>query len=162
VWDGHVDGLRLSILDVHGSTPERLTWEDGDGKTIETHISEIVVELITTAEIQYRESCARRHGWLMEQKEVVKTRIEQERRLAEVAASNQANALAKEQLHELFKMVENLRHAQEIRTLVKAMKDMSHDFSNLPAKDRFENWSRWALAQADELDPVRRISDLFD
>jgi hypothetical protein len=135
---------------------------DGEGKTIETHISEIVVELITTAEIQYRESCARRHAWLMEQKEVVKNRIDQERQLAEVAANNQAIALAKEQLHELFKMGENLRHAQEIRTLVKAMRDISHDFSNPRAKDRFENWSRWALAQADELDPVRRISDLFD
>jgi hypothetical protein len=36
-----------------------------------------------------------------------------------------AFALAKEQLHELFKMGENLRHAQEIRTLVKAMRDIS-------------------------------------
>jgi len=44
VWDGHVDGLRLSILDAHGSAPKRLTWEDGEGKAIETHISEIVVE----------------------------------------------------------------------------------------------------------------------
>jgi hypothetical protein len=109
VWDGH--GLRLSILDAHASTPERLTWEDGEGKTIETCISEIVVELITTAEIQYRESCARRHGWLMEQKEVVKPRIDQERQLAEVAASNQAIAVAKEKLHNLLKMAENLRHA---------------------------------------------------
>ena len=52
MWDGDVDGLRLSILDAHGSTPERLTWENGEGKTIGAHISEIVVELITTAEIQ--------------------------------------------------------------------------------------------------------------
>src|ERR1700694_5450577 len=160
--NGLTDRLRLSILDAHGSTPERVTWEDGEEQAIETHISEIAVELITTAETQYRESCARRHVWIMEQKEVVQNRIDQERQLAEVSASNQAIALAKEKLHDLFKMADNLRHAQDIRALVKAMRVPSSHFDNHLAKGRFENWCRWALAQADELDPVKRTNHLFD
>ncbi|HKB90537.1 MAG TPA: hypothetical protein VKC60_08475 [Opitutaceae bacterium] len=162
VWDGHVDGLRLSILDAHGSTPERLTWEDGEGKTIETHISEIVVELITTAEIQYRESCARHHSWIMEQKEVVKNRLDHVRQLAEMAASNQAIAVAKEKLHDLLKMAENLRHAQDIRALVKAMRIPPPRFDNQLAKGKFEKWCRWALSKANEFDPKKSKSHLFD
>lgn len=107
--NGLADSLRLLISDAHGNAPERLVWQDDNEKTIETHLSEIVVVLNTTAEIQYRESCARSHDWLMEQKEAVKNRIAQERKLAEAAANNQVIALAKEQLHELFKMAENLR-----------------------------------------------------
>jgi len=135
---------------------------DGEEKTIETHISEIVVELITTAEIQYRESCARRHSWIIEQKEVVKNRIDQERQLAEVAASSQAIALAKEKLHDLLKMAENLRHAQDIRALVKAMRAPQTRFDNQPAKDKFDKWCQWALRQANEFDPIKRKSHLFD
>jgi hypothetical protein len=160
--NGLVDGLRLSILDAHGSTPEQLTWEDGEEKTIETHISEIVVELITTAEIQYRESCARRHSWIIEQKEVVKNRVDHVRQLAEIAASNQAIALAKEKLYDLLKMAEHFRHAQDIRALVKAMRIPPSRFDNQLAKGKFEKWCRWALGQANEFDPIKRKSHLFD
>jgi hypothetical protein len=150
------DSLRLSILDSHGISRNRRTWEDSEEQIIETQIAEIVVDLITTAEMQYRESCLRRHLWIGEQKEAVKNRIDQEQQLEEINANNQAIALAKERLGDLLKMAENLRHAQDIRVLVKAMRTPSPRFDSHLAKDRFENWCRWALAQADELDPVRR------
>jgi hypothetical protein len=159
--EGLPGGLRLSILDPHGSFPNRRTWEDSVEQAIETHISEIVVDLITTAEMQYRESCLRRHVWVIEQKEAVRNRIDKERELEEVNASNQALALAKERLSDLLKMAGNLRQAQDIRALVEAMKDTSFDFRNASTKDRFRDWCLWALAQADELDPVKRIPDLF-
>jgi hypothetical protein len=156
------DRLRLSILDSHGIYRNRRTWEDSEEQTIETQIAEIVVDLITAAEMQYRESCLRRHVWIGEQKEAVKNRIDQEQQLDEIKANNQAIALAKKRLGDLSKMAENLQHAQDIRVLVKAMRTPSPRFDSHLAKDRFQNWCRWALAQADELDPVRKANGLFN
>jgi hypothetical protein len=103
----------------------------------------------------------RRHVWIIEQRDVVKTRIDQERQLEEINAGNQAIALAKERLSDLLKMAANLRHAQEIRALVETMRVSSPHFDNHRGNDQFRNWCQWALAQADELDPVQRANGLF-
>ena len=55
------DRLRLSILDVHGSKPERVVWEDGEALPLEAQITDIAVELVTTAEINYRQACMPHH-----------------------------------------------------------------------------------------------------
>jgi hypothetical protein len=51
-------GDRLE-LDVHGADPERIAWEDSEEVALEALITDIAVELITTAEINYRDACTR-------------------------------------------------------------------------------------------------------
>jgi hypothetical protein len=77
-WDEaralHPDRLRLAILDVHGREPERFAWQDGEGRALEAQITDIAVELVTTAEINYREACIRRHHWVAEKREALRGR----------------------------------------------------------------------------------------
>lgn len=47
--------LALSIRRGPGSETERMTWQDNDEGKLETRMAEIAVEVILTAEIQYRE-----------------------------------------------------------------------------------------------------------
>jgi hypothetical protein len=69
------DRLRLSILDVHGSKPERFAWVNGEEHPLETQITDIAVELVTTAEINYRDACLRRHLWIAEQRETLRQHL---------------------------------------------------------------------------------------
>lgn len=79
-------GQTLSMLDVHGSNPERISWEDGQGTPLENRAAEIAVELIATAEINYREACLRRHLWVMQKGRDLRARMDEERREAEATA----------------------------------------------------------------------------
>jgi hypothetical protein len=45
-------------------------------------ITDIAVELVTTAEINYREACMRRHLWVAGKREALKARLDDERRTA--------------------------------------------------------------------------------
>jgi hypothetical protein len=47
----HTDRLRLSNPDVRRTNPERIAWKDSEEVALETLITEIAVELVTTAEI---------------------------------------------------------------------------------------------------------------
>jgi hypothetical protein len=70
-----VNRLQLTILNVHGSNPELISWEEGEEAPLETRITDIVVELIATAEINYREACIRRHLWVSEKRDAIRERM---------------------------------------------------------------------------------------
>jgi hypothetical protein len=149
------DRLRLSILDVHGSKPERFAWEDDEGRALEAQITDIAVELIATAEINYREACVRRHLWMAEKQEALRERLEEQKRAAEVSVQTRATAASKARLDNLIGMATDYRQAQVIRLFVGAMRRRSLDADGALARKEFEVWCNWALAEADELDPTK-------
>jgi hypothetical protein len=156
------DRLRLVILNVHGSDPDRISWEDREGASLEARITDIVVELIATAEINYREACLRRHLWVTEKKDALRERMEEDRRVAEVAARADAVAVGKVRLDNLLGMASNYRQARAIRLFVGAMRRRLRDGDGALARDGFEDWCRWALTEADNLDPAKNLAKFFD
>jgi hypothetical protein len=156
-----LDRLRLSILDVHGARPERIAWEDSEEVVLETLMTDIVVELTTTAEINYRDTCARRHLWVTEKREALQRRLEEERASAEAAAHDHGVALRRARRENLFGMVTDYRRARTIRLFVSAMRRRFSEGSGMVAQADFEGWCDWALVQADDLDPVKNLESLL-
>lgn len=74
--------LSLSIL--HGSNSEtaRMTWQDGDDGKLETHITEIAIQLVLSSEIQYRERAVHQYQWRVERR----ARLEEEELQRKLAA----------------------------------------------------------------------------
>ena len=68
--------LSLSILDGYNSEREMHSWSDGEGAKIESCISEIAIETVYQAELNYRKSV---EGWFERRKEA-KAELEQELR----------------------------------------------------------------------------------
>ena len=60
--------LRLVIRDSMHSDSERMSWQDEDEKPLEHHLTEITIEIVLTAERQYREGAVRQHEWRVERK----------------------------------------------------------------------------------------------
>jgi hypothetical protein len=148
--------MRLSVLD--GTDPDRIAWEDSEIGPLEAVMTEIAIELITTAEINYREACLRRHLWVLEKREALLGRLEEERRATELGAQNHAAAVAKARLNHLLTMAKDYRQARTIRLFVGAMRRRSHDADRGLVEKDFEDWCHWALAEADELDPAKSLA----
>ncbi len=152
-------GRRLSEADLHAlpmTTPLRLAirrrwsdkelaaWEDGKEETLESSIAAIVAEVIVSAEAAFRRS-------LTEAKEAEERhqRWLEERRLQEL------ERLKAKRIVDLRTSGELLRQAQEIRSLVQRVgAAMLSENGAAIGPDRIESWKRWALAQADAIDPV--------
>lgn len=149
--------LRLAILDVHGPQLERFAWQDDEGLNLEALVTDIAVELITTAEINYRDACLRRHIWISERRDTLAQHLEKERQVAEVAAQNQTLALAKARRDELLGMATDYRQARTIRLFVAALRLRSSEGDG-SCGEAFEDWCRWAVAEADKLDPAKNLT----
>jgi hypothetical protein len=61
-------------------------WEDDDKQTLENKLTEIVVEIMVTAERWYREGRVRQHEWRIQRKAEVETEIRREKAEAEQKA----------------------------------------------------------------------------
>jgi hypothetical protein len=157
----HTERLRLSILDVHGLNSERIAWEDSEELALEAQITDIVVELITTAEMNHRDICIRRHLWMSEKRETLQKRLEKEKASAEAAARAYDVAIGKARKDDLLGMATDYRKARTVRLFVSAMRHRFDEVNRIVTQTDFEDWCDWALAQADDLDPAKNLEGLL-
>jgi hypothetical protein len=145
---GKADTLRLAI-----EGPGAQTWTDSEDRKLESCLTEILVQLILAGEIQCRHRAAAGYQWALErrrelEKEIAAARAEAARKARE--ARIQAETARRKAL---LGMAADLRQAEEIRTLVRRVRDTRSEAGTEPAKA----WSVWALDVADRLDPLRRL-----
>lgn len=146
--------LSFSILvSCYGSGKERLSWRDDDSGKIEARIAEIAWELVLTAEVQYREGALRHYQWRVERKaeleeEERKRKVEAERRERE-----RLKRLEQARIDRLLKDAAAFHQAAAIRKYVEAIR-LAQKCKGTSTAEEFEQWSKWALAQADRIDPA--------
>lgn len=126
------------------SDKELTAWEDGKNEKLESKIAAIVAEVIVSAEAAFRHSlleaieAEERHRQWLEERRLQELERLKEKRIADLKASG-----------------ELLRQAEEIRSLVARVETAMLKAEEVSiSADRMESWRRWALAQADAIDPV--------
>jgi hypothetical protein len=147
--------LRLKIPSWRNETEVRKSWEDSDSIKIEAQLSDIVVELIVTGEVQYRELLQHHYEWLLQEKvrlekEARQRKEEEERRERERQIKEQ-----KERVERLLNEALALRQATEIRTYVKTVLTANSSVTDPLPREKVDTWAAWALAEADRIDPIR-------
>jgi hypothetical protein len=141
----------LVIAIVSKSAP--LEWRDEPRRPVERQLDDIARGLLEAAERHHRAEVLRRHHWALEQN-AEREREEQARReaaelkLAEEAARQRQRAKAG-----LLGMARDHRAANDIRALVVALKGKP-ELSVQGADSAFAKWCAYALAQAEDMDPV--------
>ncbi|RWC91892.1 MAG: hypothetical protein EOS32_27150 [Mesorhizobium sp.] len=149
-------GYLRPALDLPASTPLALridpgfdrkntaSWQDDGDAKLESKIAEIAAAIIVAGERKFRLS-------LREAEE----RAERERIEKEKQRQERLVQLNQKRLQNLRNSGELLRQAEDIRALVervrRAIDEGSADIDALA----LESWQRWALAEADRIDPVR-------
>lgn len=148
-----VDRLTFAILRAWGSDDTRASWADGEDTRLEKRLTEIVLDVVLTAEIQLRESAVHLHEWRIERKaaleeDIRKHKLEQERR-----DSERAQRLNEARIENLLQAASDHRKAQEIRAYVESWASRL-DPSKPGQADEYGAWADWALRQADRIDPT--------
>jgi hypothetical protein len=145
--------LSLSIRRSINSTESAVAWQDSDETKLEALMAEIAVEVILTAERQYRDSELRRYEWRVKRKAELEEQERQRNIAAEKAAKERQRQIEQARIDRLLKDAAALQQANAIREYVDALR--ARQDSNAPTPpEEFERWSAWALIQADRIDPA--------
>ena len=96
---------------------ERRSWEDGEGGRLDRSIQEIAVEVVTSAEISYRESCVSGFEWRVPRK----ARLEEDARNRQLQVEREERErqqqLEQARIDRLLDEAASLRRAMDISAL---------------------------------------------
>ena len=145
--------LSLSILRSSGSENVRTAWRDDEPGKLEARITEIAVEIILTAELQYREGKIRNHEWRVQRKAEREEEEREKKRQAERAERERQKRLEQARVDRLLKSAAAFQQAGEIRKYVEAIRATQADNPDCSSEE-LDRWSQWALAEAARIDPV--------
>jgi len=145
--------LSLSILQSPGSENIRIAWQDDEQGKVETRITEIAVQIILTAELQYREGTIRSHEWRVQRKAELEEEERERKRQAERAERERQKRLEQARIDRLLKSAAAFQQAGAIRKYVEAIHATQAD-NAVCSREELERWSLWALAEAERIDPV--------
>jgi len=145
--------LCLSILKYWGSEETLATWQDNDAQKLESRMTEIAIQVILTAEVQYREGALRQYQWRVQRKAELEEE-ERERKLkAERKEKERQKRIEQSRINRLLRDAAAFQQAREIRKYVEAIR-LAQAGDGSSTIDEVDRWSTWALAQADRIDPV--------
>jgi hypothetical protein len=158
---GGADRLRFAILTGQDGQ-ERMAWQDGEGGRLERFVQEIAVEIVTTAEICYRERRVRGFEWRVQRKAQLEEEARNYQLQLEREARERQQRLEQARIDRLLDEAASLRRATDIRAYVDAVNAAVRRDAASVSSHAIERWSEWALAEADRIDPVKTARFLAD
>jgi hypothetical protein len=145
--------LCLSILRGFGSETVLASWQDEDAQKLEMHMTDVAVRVILTAELQYREHSLRQYEWRVQRKAELAEEQRKRKLEAERAEKERQKRVEQARINRLLRDAAAFQQAGEIRKYVEVIRlAMARD--NSSPMDEVNQWSKWALAQADRIDPT--------
>jgi hypothetical protein len=145
--------LCLSILKGSGSEQTIVTWQDEDHQTLESRMTDIAIQVILTAEIQYRDGAFRQYEWRVQRKAELEEEERKRKLEAERAEKERLKRIEQGRVDRLLRDAASFHQARTIRKYVEAIR-LAQPPESSPSHEEFEQWSQWALTQADRIDPV--------
>ncbi|MBB4013646.1 hypothetical protein [Niveibacterium umoris] len=124
-------------------------WSDEAGHRIEEELRHMAVSALVFGELAHRASAIRQHQWLVERRDALHETARREAEAREQARREARQRRQNAQIKQLLAASEALRQSEAIRALVDAMAAKR----GVDADEAFLSWKRWALEQADRLDP---------
>jgi hypothetical protein len=151
---GDKDKMRLSLSRWWQAEPDSPSWEDETGERLERRLREIAAAIIVLGEQKVRESAVSRRAWRIKRKTELgeaerKWLAEEERRRRALEAKRQ-----QARIDHLLGQAEALHQAEQIRAYVAAVRALNPTAPDPLTPGALDEWSGWALAQADRIDPV--------
>ena len=150
------DKLKLSIFKGGATSNIRQSWEDGkDGDKLERHLLEIVIAIVLSGEIQYREASQRSYEWLVQRKANAIEKIRKRKEQEEQKERERIAALEKARIDSLLSDADVMRKAEDIRQYVKDVRERYEAGGVGVSAEEIDQWAQWAEEQADRIDPLK-------
>ncbi len=144
----------------HGEPEEKLFWRDDEEGKLENRLKEIGVAIVLTGERQYRKS--REFSYRMN-RHSFDERVEKARQEREKAERHEREArlqAERDRITRLLGQISARQQAQQIRTYVEAVLSSPTAMEGRAFDGEREAWAGWALAVADQLDPLVSMGTL--
>jgi hypothetical protein len=146
----------LEVTIGQGAKDEHLQrrWIDNGPDKVESHVQDILVSMVVSAETEFRDDELRRYNWLISRKEQLieneRKRIEEDQR----RERERVEAERKARYDGLLLDAASHRQAEDIRAYARAVATAKNSLQN---DGEIDEWVRWAHEQADDIDPVVRV-----
>jgi len=128
-------------------------WEDNDERSLEDQLTDIVVEMLVSAEVSYRNSLVRNREWIIERKAAAEAELKRRKEEAERKARELQEKSARDRIAHLLAQARALDRADQIRAYVESARSRVAETSRAQAD--FDRWAMWARQEADRIDPVK-------
>jgi hypothetical protein len=145
--------LRLAIGSPESSSGGK-SWEDSIDSRLEDRLTDIVVQLLVTGEVNYRAGAIESHKWWLQLRAQIEAEERRKKEEQERRERERLEKLEKERVEHLLKEAENWRRASDLRAFVEIVRKETEP-SGANVKERLEQWATWVLALADRIDPIR-------
>lgn len=154
--------LRFDLVEHDDRNPPKRIWRE-DETPLERQATDIVLGLLLQAEDDTRKWALMHHQWEREDqaRRAREVRLAAEKAEAERIARDEAAAAAR--IAALIDGAEALERAARVRRYVAAVREANAARPEPVPEEALDTWARWALAEADTIDPVvsgRFLSDL--
>ncbi len=150
--DGQKERLCLAFGMPHSKPNVQKSWEDSDEATLESQLTEILIEILIQAERSYREGLVRHREWVIERKADAEEELRRRKEEAERKARELREKQERERIERLLSQAKALDRANQIRAYVDAALARA---AEIPASaDDVHRWAKWAREQANKLDPI--------
>jgi hypothetical protein len=151
--DGQRERLRLALGTAREKASADKVWEDSDERALEDQLTDVLVEMLISAEASYRSSLVRHREWIIERKAAAEAELNRRREEAEREAREREEKLARERIGRLLSQAKALERANQIRTYVESA---LLRVTEMPvARADLDRWAMWARQEADRIDPVK-------
>jgi hypothetical protein len=139
---------------------ECVEWKEDEDSKIEHHLTEIVNKILLTGEIQYRDNMVWQYEWQLQRREEM-LEEERQKKLEEARMAKEAREKEeRERIERLLHEAQALQQATTIRDYVETIRIHS---KNIPVDQKVvDDWSIWALNEADRIDPIKNLSFLHE
>lgn len=138
------------------------SWQDKPDDRVESHLTDVAVNVLVAGEHTCREKENSRYQWLVEYKAHLIERAKREKEEAEQAERERRIREEKARVDRLLSEAKALREAEEIRAYVASVRKLNENSMDPVSVDELTNWALWAMEQADRIDPVRSRRFLND
>ncbi|MBX3121570.1 MAG: hypothetical protein KF854_00750 [Nitrospira sp.] len=143
----------LSLSFTRSSTgDEKSQWSDEDGR-LESKLTEILIEMLVTAEVSYRRSLVAKRQWLIDRKSEAQTELVRRQLQADREAREREQRLARERVGRLLTQAKMIERADRIRTYATAIVSRADRIG--ASAEQVAQWAAWARQEADRIDPSR-------
>lgn len=138
------------------------TWQDNADDRIETHLTDITINVLVAGECTCRDRENSHYQWLVKYKADLIERAKREKEEAEKAECERRIREEKARVDRLLSEAKALREAEEIRAYVASVRKLNENDKDPVSEAELRDWAQWALEQADRIDPVRSRRFLKD
>lgn len=137
-------------------------WEDKPDERVEAHLTDVAISVLVAGESSCREREHSHYQWLVKYKADLIDQTKKAKAAAEKAERERKAAEEKARVDRLLSEADALRQAQEIRAYVASVKSLNANAADPAPDEEVSSWARWALEQADRIDPVLSRRFLLD